>query len=557
MFEKPSPAPPRTRTHRGKEYAVSAAHPAADAFPWLGEDELQALADDIAAHGQRDPIERVAGSGLVIDGRNREFACFVAGVTPDYLECNYTEAQIVALVVSRNIQRRNLTPSQRAMIAAELANWKLGQNQHTEGAPRGAPSDESQGNQVTEATTQNEAAEALDVSRRHVQRATKVKEDAPELAPAVRDGKLDLKTAEKVADLPPKKRRAVASAPDPKAEAKKALAPKPKRERATAPADSEPDTFPLDAGPASQPEPPGYAPGPRSGQPDEVPPRDERPRDALGRIVPEKLLAVWAAKKLVTTAAEDLLPVAVAGVKRVSKTKALGGTDGPLGRAGHHLRALQECERYLRDRVEPFVLCPMCDAGQSYPQDCPTCGGRMWVSRAGYSLMHPVGRERCIYRAKEDGGSGLLDPVDAEVIAELETAAWTPGDWAGGPGRDGAGMPIPPKLRDTFACDEILFLLAHLKALVHLLDGAKGWLYWLKPEAHEVGAQYVRLVTDALPFAVCMHCEGKGKGCAHCNTSGYFPRHLHENGHNKAVDGAPRPNDAKPQPKSKPKKGGA
>lgn len=44
-------------------------HPLADIFPMLGPKELSALADDIAAHGQRDPI--ILLDDMILDGRNR------------------------------------------------------------------------------------------------------------------------------------------------------------------------------------------------------------------------------------------------------------------------------------------------------------------------------------------------------------------------------------------------------------------------------------------------------------------------------------------------------
>ena len=61
-----------------------ATHPAAEMFPLLGDDELRELADDIAAHGLREPI--VVQGGTLIDGRNRLRACVMAGVEPTTVE---------------------------------------------------------------------------------------------------------------------------------------------------------------------------------------------------------------------------------------------------------------------------------------------------------------------------------------------------------------------------------------------------------------------------------------------------------------------------------------
>ena len=51
-----SDEPTREREHRGRIYAISEAHPEADRYPWMPDDELQELADDIAANGLRKRI---------------------------------------------------------------------------------------------------------------------------------------------------------------------------------------------------------------------------------------------------------------------------------------------------------------------------------------------------------------------------------------------------------------------------------------------------------------------------------------------------------------------
>ncbi|WP_439631410.1 ParB/RepB/Spo0J family partition protein [Gemmata sp.] len=233
----PPPAGKRVRTFRGTEYALSTAHPAADVLPWLGDDELQELADDIAAVGQRDDIDRLA-DGRILDGRNRELACLVAGVEPRYRdrESDISDADAVALVVSR-IRRRDLTPSQRAAVAAELANMRVGR-----------PAD---GKPATLPVSQADAAGRLGVSERSVRSAARVKEEAPEVFEQVKAGRIDVHTAEKVAKLPRAKRAKVAGAKDPKVEAKKHLP-----ERAKTKTDA-----PVAGGTPPQAEPPGVAQG--------------------------------------------------------------------------------------------------------------------------------------------------------------------------------------------------------------------------------------------------------------------------------------------------------
>lgn len=98
-------------------------HPAAAIYPLLEDEELRALAADIAANGQRDPILTTA-DGMVIDGRNRLAACALAKVAPVFEVVSLPEGEkerevaIVALVVSKNLGRRHMTKGQQAMALA-------------------------------------------------------------------------------------------------------------------------------------------------------------------------------------------------------------------------------------------------------------------------------------------------------------------------------------------------------------------------------------------------------------------------------------------------------
>lgn len=92
------------------------AHPAALAFPMLSDERLAALAADIKAHGQQEPI--VLFGGLLLDGRNRFAACGIAGVRPRFVTLAADECPSpTQYVLSKNLQRRDLTPVQRAALA--------------------------------------------------------------------------------------------------------------------------------------------------------------------------------------------------------------------------------------------------------------------------------------------------------------------------------------------------------------------------------------------------------------------------------------------------------
>lgn len=214
------------RKHGEKSYPISEAHPAANVFPWLPDTDLNALAEDIKENGQEYKVVRLP-DGRVVDGRNRELACRIAGVEPQYHEIDMTWAEVIALVRSRNLHRRFLSESQRAMAAVALTEL-------VDRDPERTASREADDTQPP--LSQREAADVLDVSRSSVQRASKVAKDAPELVDAVRDGKLDVHTAAQVSELGTLARKRVATAHDPKTAARNVL-----KNKGQAESDPEPD----------------------------------------------------------------------------------------------------------------------------------------------------------------------------------------------------------------------------------------------------------------------------------------------------------------------------
>lgn len=96
-------------------------HPAADLFPMLPDEELAELADDIRANGLREAI-KLQDDGTLVDGRNRQRACQMAGIEPRYESLNGTDP--AAYILSANVHRRNLTKGQR-VLASVLVNFRL------------------------------------------------------------------------------------------------------------------------------------------------------------------------------------------------------------------------------------------------------------------------------------------------------------------------------------------------------------------------------------------------------------------------------------------------
>lgn len=166
-------------------------HPLACIFPLMAEADLAALADDIAANGLRDPVWLY--EGRILDGRNRYRACVRKGI--DQRVEHYRGADPLGFVISKNLHRRHLTESQRAMVAANIAEAL---SRQLAGKSTGGRPTERAGEAVREA-----AAEMVNSSEQGVRRAMQVKaHGVPELAAAVVAGEVSVSAAAEVAKLP-------------------------------------------------------------------------------------------------------------------------------------------------------------------------------------------------------------------------------------------------------------------------------------------------------------------------------------------------------------------
>lgn len=138
----------------GKRFAR---HVLANLFPMLSDIELNELGEDIATRGQENPIWIYQGQ--IIDGRNREEACFRAGIIPRFKA--YLGDDPLGFVLSLNLRRRHLTESQRAMVAAKIVDWERGMNKATAGSAN---------------LPTREAARRLSISERAVVSAKRIRE---------------------------------------------------------------------------------------------------------------------------------------------------------------------------------------------------------------------------------------------------------------------------------------------------------------------------------------------------------------------------------------------
>jgi ParB-like nuclease domain len=96
-------------------------HPVARLFPDMDPGEFAILKFDIRDNGLKVPI--LLWRGQLIDGRHRLRACRELGIEPRFETVDCREEELAGLVWSLNRLRRQLTTSQRAMIANAISMY--------------------------------------------------------------------------------------------------------------------------------------------------------------------------------------------------------------------------------------------------------------------------------------------------------------------------------------------------------------------------------------------------------------------------------------------------
>lgn len=156
-------------------------HPLVALFPPMQDDEFLALCESIRLHGQREPV--LLWNGRILDGAHRTRACLRLGIKPKTEKFKGTADDAQAMVLDLNLHRRHLSTSQRAIIAAGLAQRQLGDNQHANGESAKSP-------------TQAEAAALLNIGERTLRDAKKVLAEADDdLVEDVRAGTTSINAA--------------------------------------------------------------------------------------------------------------------------------------------------------------------------------------------------------------------------------------------------------------------------------------------------------------------------------------------------------------------------
>lgn len=167
-------------------------HPLCVLFPRLTGGEFDALRDDIAANGLRQPI--VLHDGMILDGGNRYLACLEAHVEPKFVQ--FDGDNLVTFVLSANLHRRHMTPGQQAAIVASAQDWAKAQS-------RGGDRKSDQSATLHFDRVEERAAQS-GASIRTQKMADKVARKDPALAQKVAHGEVSLPAAARKVEGKPK-----------------------------------------------------------------------------------------------------------------------------------------------------------------------------------------------------------------------------------------------------------------------------------------------------------------------------------------------------------------
>lgn len=165
-------------------------HPLCTLFPRVEGAEFDSLVADIKSNGLREPITLV--DGMVLDGGNRYRACLEAGVEPIFSE--FGGENIVSFVLSKNLHRRHLSPSQSAAIVASAANWS---NAAIHGGDRSTSAIRSTCSNNEQLHTIASRAKESGASKATQRKADAVVKADPELGRKVATGEITLNQATK------------------------------------------------------------------------------------------------------------------------------------------------------------------------------------------------------------------------------------------------------------------------------------------------------------------------------------------------------------------------
>ncbi|MCZ6692151.1 MAG: MT-A70 family methyltransferase [Planctomycetota bacterium] len=163
-------------------------HPLSMIFPLPSDEEIAAMGEDVWVNDLLEPITLYQGK--ILDGRSRQLGQDRRPKKKrhELRYENYKGKDPLGFVISKNLRRRHLSESQRAMVAARISNLR-----------RGRPLRRTNVTRVT--ISQDDAGRTTGVSRMSVNRAKKVLEKGiKKLQQAVERGEVPVSEAANLAE---------------------------------------------------------------------------------------------------------------------------------------------------------------------------------------------------------------------------------------------------------------------------------------------------------------------------------------------------------------------
>jgi site-specific DNA-methyltransferase (adenine-specific) len=165
-------------------------HPVADLFPMLSSHELDEMTDSIKRDGLITPCTKQGD--VLLDGRSRLAACKIAGVNPRFVE--YHGDSPVAFIIASNLVRRHLDKGQKIALALEIEpHFAAEAKKRQRGGQGGVLLVEN----VPQAKSRDQAADAVGLSGKLVSAAKAIREADPVRFEKVKQGKLSVAKAKK------------------------------------------------------------------------------------------------------------------------------------------------------------------------------------------------------------------------------------------------------------------------------------------------------------------------------------------------------------------------
>ncbi|MFA5298966.1 MAG: hypothetical protein WC389_12230 [Lutibacter sp.] len=172
-------------------------HSAANLFPLMNVHEFEALKNDIALNGLREPVYLYQDK--IIDGRNRYKACLEIGIEPVFRKYEGTEDGLIEFVLSLNLHRRHLSISQKACLAVEsLPSIETRTRANLSKQMKAIRTGNKEVYANLQKLNSNDIASKLfGISERYVSEAKKLKKESESLFVRVKAGELTLQKAKK------------------------------------------------------------------------------------------------------------------------------------------------------------------------------------------------------------------------------------------------------------------------------------------------------------------------------------------------------------------------